>query len=208
MKDVLEIVGSRKIIDFVGSHKTRYNDIHLEKLEEDVVKITAELWGRYDDEDKEYTYYYGPYGELLSAVDSDSYVPFNDETKDWFKMVYGITKSEAYAKKFIEAHGQAIITKGKSDLTEIDEQIKQLEAKKVEITVEGNKLYDEMNAFVEDERKQAKKQNQEHNSLLVKAFFENMTEEEREEWLKQNGFASAKPEKKITSRNGDVKFGK
>lgn len=208
MKDVLEMVGDRKIIDFVGRHKTRYNDIHLEKLEDGIVMVTAELWGRYDDDDKEYVYFYGPYVELLSAVDSDSYVPFNDETKDWFKMVYEITKSEVYAKKFIEAHGQAIVTKGESDLAEIDKQIKQLEEKKVEITVEGNKLYYEMDAFVEGERKQAKKQNQEHNSLLVKAFFENMTEEEREEWLKQNGFATAKPETKITSPNGDLKFGK
>lgn len=190
MNDILEIVGSRRIIDFVSRHKTRYNDIHLEKLEEDVVMVTAELWGRYDEEDKQYIYFYGPYGELQSALDGDSYVPFNNETKEWFKMVYEITKSKTYAKKFKEVHGQAIVKKSNNDLTEIDEQIKQLEAKKVEITIEGNKLYDEMTTFIEEELKHARKQNQEHDSLLVKAFFENMTEEERDEWLRNNGFAS------------------
>ena len=38
MKDVLEMVGDEKITDFVGRHKTRYNSIYFEKLEEDVVK--------------------------------------------------------------------------------------------------------------------------------------------------------------------------
>ena len=190
MKDFLELLGKDRIINFVGKHKISYNDICLKREQENVVKVTVEIWDRYDDNDQVYEYYYGPYGEIEKTSNGYLYVPFNDETKEWFKMVLrsgGVDVGE-YVKGFKGAHTATIGYKTKQDVLDIDKQVEQLQLKRLEIMDRAKSWTDEMVDFVIGEHKAFKEQ----NSLLVKAFFENMTQEEREEWLKQNGFKSKK----------------
>lgn len=70
------------------------------------------------------------------------------------------------------------------EFLEIQQQINKLTHQQAQLEEKANRKLRELNIFIN-----TKKNIEKHESLLVKKFLSNMSKEERQTWLEENGFA-------------------
>lgn len=195
----LDNVYNQEIIGFVQKHKGRYNEINVirGKYYGEMIEVRTEIYGRYDEGDKIYSYFFGPYGEMMQTDNGFELKPFDDEAKDWALLMYNNNKNIAYLEGFKLAHKEAIFNLEKTECSIVDAKVKELLATKTVIAKKKEKNLASLSKFISTKLDLVK--NDEQNSLIVKAFLSNMTPEERDNWLAENGF-----KQNVTAENNDV----
>ena len=130
-------------------------------------------------------YHYNAFGEVEARKECGYCLkPFNKSIMEqrWIELIAKHNKGSNYFKILKTEQEEAIIYECSSKIRDVDREIQKLERSKDAVIKKADIKNKEFTAYVQE-----LEQKNERDNLLVKAFFENMTSEERKIWLIQNG---------------------
>ena len=190
MVDWFKNITDKELLDYFCERYSRVEeDITISRrnaYSEIIIDVQVEtLDPRDSGNDRTDFYHYNAFGEVEARKECGYCLkPFNNSIMDrkWVELIAKYNKSSNYFEILKTEQEEAIIYECSSKIRAVDREIEKLQRSKDAVIKKADIKNKEFMAYLEEV-----KQKNESDNLLVKAFFENMSSEERKNWLLQNG---------------------